>query len=458
MKDMTEGKPIQLILHFFLPLFLGNLFQQFYNMVDSIIVGKYVGVHALAGVGATGCIYFLIIGFIMGITAGYGVRIGLSFGSGDLSEMRRNIINALYQAGLVILILTPVTMLLCRKILELLHTPEEIFQEAYGYLIVILAGLVCTMMYNLASAILRAVGDSRTPLVTLIGAALLNIVLDFTFVLGFHMGTFGVGLATVISQGLSGLVSLIYLFCRYESLRIRREEYTFSGSRNLQLLKVGLPMALQFSITAVGTIILQAAVNGLGAVSVAAMTAGTKISNMLATAMESVGLTMATYSSQNMGAGKYSRIRQGLREAVLLQAVICAICVGILWTLGRPIATLFVDAGETDVLNEILFYLKVNVHLYFFLGFLLVIRNTIQGMGLSFAAMFAGVSELIARALVAWFGKAFGFSGLCFANPVAWIFADVFLILFWIYIQKKILPREDRKIRQENPGRPVVAL
>lgn len=437
MKDMTTGRPLTLILRFWFPLFLGNLFQQFYNMADSVIVGRYVGVNALAGVGATGSIYFLIIGFVMGITAGYGVRIGLSFGSGDRVELRKNIINTVYQGILVTVILTPLTMFFCRRILLLMNTPAEVLEEAYAYLIVILAGLGCTMLYNMASAILRAVGDSRTPLITLIAAAFLNIVLDLIFVICFNMGTFGAGFATVISQGVAGLASLAYVFIHYRELRIQKGEFGFSGKRNLQLLRIGLPMALQFSITAVGTIILQIAVNSLGAAAVAAMAAGGKIYNMLTAALESVGQTMATYSSQNMGAGKWSRIFQGLKDSILLQAGICLVCILILWTLGTPISMLFIDPGETEILGQILVYLRVNVYTFFLLGFLLSIRNTIQGMGYSFAAMFAGVSELLARALVAAVGIRFGFLGLCFANPMAWLFADLVLAVFWIWLRKK---------------------
>lgn len=443
MKNMTVGKPMNLIIGFWFPLFLGNLFQQFYNMADSIIVGKYVGVNALAGVGATGSIYFLIIGFIMGITAGYGVRIGLSFGSGDQKELRRNIMNTIYQGSLVTLLLTPLTMAFCRKILLAMNTPVEVMEEAYAYLIVILAGLGCTMLYNMASAILRAVGDSRTPLITLIAAALLNVVLDLVFVICFDMGTFGAGLATVISQGLAGLASFSFIFLHYRELRIQKGEFAFSVRRNVLLLKIGLPMALQFSITAVGTIILQVAVNSLGAAAVAAMAAGGKIYNMLTAALESMGQTMATYSSQNMGAGKYRRIVQGLKNSILMQAGICVICIVILWTMGRPIAALFIDPGETEIIEQILLYLQVNVYTFILLGFLLSIRNTIQGMGYSFAAMFAGVSELIARVLVAAVGIRFGFLGLCFANPAAWLFADVVLVGCWCYLRKKVLGKAE---------------
>ncbi len=302
-KDMTRGNPLGLILKFFIPVLLGSVFQQFYSMVDTIVVGKFVGVNALAGVGATGSINFLILGFAMGITIGFGVKVGQRLEvEKDYEGMRNYMANGFYLIVIISAIMTPLTMYFCKDILELTGTPEEIFSDSYNYLIWILAGTFFSMLYNAASAILRAIGDSRTPLFALIFSSVLNIILDLLFVIVFHMGTTGVAVATVTSQGISGVLCLFYMFRHYEVLRIRKEEFQVSLEKMGALLKQGIPMALQFSITAVGGVILQSAVNGLGSVSVAAMTAGNKISFIFSAAFESMGTTMATYCSQNLGA------------------------------------------------------------------------------------------------------------------------------------------------------------
>ena len=443
--DMTQGVIWKQLLEFSVPMMIGLIFQQFYNTVDTIVVGKFVGVNALAGVGATGSINFLILGFAMGITIGFGVKVGQRFGAKDYEGMRNYVANGFYLIIIISAIMTPLTMYFCKDILELTGTPEEIFSDSYNYLIWILAGTFFSMLYNATSAILRAIGDSRTPLFVLLFSSVLNIILDLLFVLAFHMGTTGVAVATVASQGISGILCLFYMFWHYEELRIRKEEFRVSLEKMAALLKQGIPMALQFSITAVGGVILQSAVNSLGSVSVAAMTAGNKISFIFSSAFESMGTTMATYCSQNLGAKEYGRIRKGIRCACLISGCLCVFSFAVVWLAGRYIALLFIDAGEMELMGQIQLFLRVISSFYPFLILIFILRNSLQAMGYSFIAMFAGVFELVGRASVAFglVGK-LGFLGVAFASPAAWVLADVILVTTYFSVVRKF-PQEDIK-------------
>lgn len=439
-QDMTTGKPIKLIFQFFIPLILGNLFQQLYNMVDSAIVGKFVGVNALAGVGATGSLNFLIIGFAMGICGGFGIMFGQKFGARDYHAMRRYIANSYYLVAIISLILTPATVIFCRQFLIWMDTPAEIIEDAYRYIVVIFGGIGVTMLYNTASAVLRAIGDSRTPLYALIGSSIINIILDFVLVVGFDMGTIGASIATVTAQAVSGIACLFYMYKKYEILRFQKGEGKLEGTLSVHLLGMGIPMALQFSITAIGTIIIQTAVNGLGAAAVAAMTTGSKISTVFSGALEMLGMAMATYCSQNMGAKKYSRIKSGVRAGVILAAVSCVVLILIVIFLERPITLLFLDKSQTEIIENTIIFIRWNAFCYPFLGLLFILRNALQGMGYSAISMLAGVSELIGRCLVAFLCiDSLGYVGGCLANPAAWVFADVILIFSYLYAKKKVL-------------------
>lgn len=439
-KDMTEGKPIKLIFQFFIPLILGNLFQQLYNMVDSAIVGKFVGVNALAGVGATGSLNFLILGFAMGICGGFGIMFGQKFGARDYRAMRRYIANSYYLVAIISAILTPITVIFCRQFLIWMDTPAEIMEDAYNYIVVIFGGISVTMLYNTVSAALRAIGDSKTPLYALVGSSIINIILDFVLVVGFRMGTLGAGIATVTAQAVSGVVCLIYMYKKYELLRFQKGEGRFVGVMAVHLLGLGIPMALQFSITAIGTIIIQAAVNGLGAAAVAAMTTGSKISTVFSGALEMLGMAMATYCSQNMGAGKYDRIKSGVRAGIVLAAAACAVLITVLMLLEQPIILLFLDKSQTEIIENTLVFIRWNAFCYPLLGLLFILRNALQGMGYSAISMLAGVSELIGRCLVAFLCIGpLGYVGGCLANPAAWLLADIILAFSYLYAKKKVL-------------------
>ncbi|MBE6846345.1 MAG: MATE family efflux transporter [Ruminococcus sp.] len=444
-KELTVGKPYKLILAFAIPMVIGNLFQQLYNMVDTIIVGKYVGVNALAGVGSTGAISFLVVGFALGVCTGFSIPVAHEFGAGNYKKMRKYIAHSIYLCTATTIILTLITVIGAAPVLKIMNTPEEIFSDAYNYIIVIFAGLGATIFYNMLSGILRAIGDSKSPLIFLVISSFLNIALDLIFIITFDMGVFGAGLATVISQLVSALLCLVYMIKNYDILKFERDELKFDSRYAAGLSSNGYPMALQFSITAVGSIILQSAVNTLGTQSVAAITAASKIQTVAIGPMESLGITMATYCGQNKGAGKYERIRQGINQSLVIEMIYCvAVCIAVS-VFGGIITTLFIDtqntsAAEISRITELsAHYLKINGVFYPLLGLLFILRNSIQGMGYSMLPMLAGVAELIARSFVAiGFVATVGYDAACFSSPAAWIFADIILIITYAAKMRKM--------------------
>ena len=431
-REMTHGKPLSLILSFCLPMLLGNLFQQLYSMVDTIIVGKFIDVDALAAVGSTGSVSFLIIGFTTGITSGSCILPAQQFGAGNYSEMRRLVVNAVYLCGITTVVVTTLAVSLCYPLLQLMQTPEDIIDLAYNYIVVIFGGICVTMMYNLMAGILRAMCDSRTPLYFLILASLINIGLDLLFIIVFNSGVAGAGWATVISQGISGILCIIYMKKNYPILQFEKGEMAFSGKRILTVARISVPMGLQFSITAIGSILLQSAVNSLGKVCVAAVTAANKMQNIVAAPMETLGITMATYAGQNLGAGKIPRITQGMHRAFAVGIIYSVIAAAAIWVFSGPLCLLFVDAEETQVISQAVHFIGINAFFYPVLSLLFITRNMLQGVGFSFLPMLAGASELAARAVVSiGFVPVMGFDAACFASPVAWSAAVVLLLVVY---------------------------
>ena len=438
-KDMTSGKPIKLILSFCLPLIAGNIFQQLYNMVDSIVVGKFVGVNALAAVGATGSINFLVLGFALGLCSGFGIPISQSFGAQDEVGVRKNVINSLYLCFIATVLLTALTMIFTPSLLTLMNTPADIYQDSYTYISIMFIGIVAIIYYNMLSSILRALGDSKTPLLFLAIASILNVVLDLVFVINFNMGVAGVAWATLIAQGVSAILCAVFMMKRFPILRFKPGEYHFDKECCKKLLSIGIPMALQFSITAIGSLMIQTAVNGLGSSRVAAVTAANKIQMMLTQPMDTLGITMATYCGQNLGAKRVDRIEKGLKVSFMLSFVYCIVACVFMWGFGTTIAQLFIDASETAIMADVSLYLRMNSILYILLGILFIMRNSLQGLGYSALTMLAGVAELFGRGVVAFvFVGMFGFTAICFANQFAWFLADVILFVTFISKMKQL--------------------
>lgn len=437
-KDMTNGSPMKLILRFALPLSLGLLFQQIYSLVDTIIVGKTLGVDALAAVGSTGSINFLVIGSCTGICSGLAIPIAQRFGARDYSAMRKFIGNSVWMSVAFALILTVITAAACRQILLITQTPDNIIDMAYDYIVIIFLGIPATFLYNLCAGILRSIGDSRTPVIFLIIAALLNIFLDLFLIIVCNMGVAGAAYATVASQAISGFLCLIYMRIKFEILRMSREEWRPDGKCLGILLYMGVPMGLQYSITAIGSVTLQAFVNTLGSDCVASVAAAAKLSMFMVCPIDAVGTTMTTYGGQNVGAGKLERIGAGVKAANILSAIYAAFALVFLFFTSRLLLLLFVDASETQIISDARTFLLINASAYFLLGLLENFRFLIQGMGFSGFAIFAGVSEMIARILVGVFLiPAFGFTAACFGSPVAWVFACAFLIPAYYHVKRR---------------------
>ncbi len=431
-RDLTTGNPMKLLLGFALPTLFGLLFQQMYNMVDTMIVGKLLGAQALAAVGATGSISFLVIGFCTGVCSGFAIPVAQQMGAGNHGKMRGYVVNGAFLAAVFALVMTAATGVLCRRILTLMHTPGDIFENSYRYIFIIFMGIPVTYLYNLLAGIIRSLGDSRTPVYFLALSSVLNIILDVVLILVGHMGVAGAAVATVISQGVSGVACLLFVRRRFPILRLTREERRVRPRLCADLLGMGVPMGLQYSVTAIGSIVLQSAVNELGSLYVAAVTAGSKVTQLLACPFDAMGAAMATYCGQNSGAGKLDRLSRGVRDCSLLGFVYSLCAFAAMVFLAPFCAMWFIDPKEAQV--ELLTalssqFIRVGTAFFFPLALVNIVRFSIQGMGFSVLAILSGVFEMAARCLVGrYFVPVYGFGAACFASPAAWIAADLFLI------------------------------
>lgn len=437
--EMTEGRALPLILKFALPLLLGNLLQQTYSLIDAAIVGKYLGINALASVGASTSVVFLILGFCNGCCGGFGIPVAQKFGAHDYSTMRRYVTVSLQLAVGISVAVALVTSLLCRFILSWMSIPDSIFEDAYIYLLITFIGIPFTFFYNLLSSIIRALGDSKTPFWFLLLATVLNILLDLFCILALGWGVAGAAIATLIAQALSAGLCYRYMMNRFEILKTTPAERRYSGALAKTLLSIGVPMGLQFSITAIGSIMLQSANNALGTVCVAAFTAGIRIKMFFMCPFESLGIAMATFTGQNYGAGKPNRVWQGVKASSLMMMIYWVFTFVVLMGSSRLLVLLFLEAGEQDIVSKAVLFLHVSVTFFPVLGLLCILRYTIQGAGYTNLAMLSGVSEMIARILVSVVAvPVWGYLAVCFGDSTAWIFADAFLIPAFIYVYRHI--------------------
>lgn len=438
-KKLTSGKPMSLIISFSLPLLVGMLFQQFYSLVDTIIVGKYLGVDALAAVGSTGSINFLIIGFCMGVCSGFAIPVAQRFGAEDYQGLRKYVANSIWLCILFSAVMTILVCAFCRDILILMQTPSNIIEQAYAYIIIIFFGIPVTYLYNMTSGIMRSLGDSKTPVYFLLLASGLNIVLDILFIAHIGMGVEGAGYATVISQFVSGLCCLIYIHRKFTVIRIRKGEWRWSSHYIANLCHMGVPMGLQYSITAIGSVILQTAVNRLGSDAVASITAANRIAMFMCCPFDALGSTMATYGGQNVGAMKLQRLKDGLKSATWIGLAYSIFAVAFLFFFGKYLILLFLSPEEVSIMADAKQFLFIQSCFYFPLALVNIFRFTIQGMGFSVFAIVAGIMEMIARSVVAFtLVPSIGFDGACFASPLAWILADIFLVPAFFYVYKKL--------------------
>ncbi len=438
-RDMTQGSPMKLILGFSVPLLFGFLFQQFYSVVDTIIVGRFLGVHALAGVGSTGSLNFLIIGFCMGVCNGFSIPLAHKFGAKDYSGMRQFMANSMWLSIIFSVVMTIITTVFCGQMLTAMKTPGDIYQFAYQYIFIIFLGIPATYLYNMLSGIIRAMGDSKTPLAFLTLSSFLNIALDLICIINLNMGVAGAAVATVVSQAVSGVLCLIYMIKKFPMLRVEKGEWKMHLPYMGTLCGMGVPMGLQYSITAIGSVILQSAVNTLGASAVASVTAAGKVGLFFCCPYDAMGSTMATYGGQNVGAKKPERLGQGIKACMIIAVIYSAIAFVVLYLSGAELSSLFMDGADETLLANARLLLVINSIFFIPLAIVNIVRFLIQGMGFGTFAILAGVCEMVARSLAGMFlVPRFGFIGVCFASPLAWIFADAFLIPAYLHVRKKL--------------------
>ena len=448
--DMTVGSPTRDILRFAIPLILGYILQQMYQIIDAVIVGRWIGVGALAAVGASSRVMFLIMGFCNGSCAGFSIPIAQAFGAKDFAKMRCYVGNAIRLGIVFAVVITLMSCTLCTRILYLVNTPDDIFQDAWIFLFLQFAAIPFTMAYNLLAGFIRALGNSRQPFYFLIFSAIINILLDIVFILIMGMGVEGAGIATLLSQAFSSMMCLWYIRKHLTILIPQGEERHFNNKRIAILLNNGVPMGLQFSITGIGIIMLQSANNALGTLYVASFTAAMRVKYLFICVFDNIGVAMATYCGQNIGAEKTERIQLGIRSALMITAVYFVLTVIVIYPFADQMMALFVNSGEQDVIKNAAYYMRISNYFYPALGLLTIFRYSIQGLGYSMLSMLSGVMEMIARCGVSiWLVPELAFTGVCFADPTAWMAADLFLIPAYFYLYKKIKRDKDHKTRAE---------
>ena len=440
--DMTVGSPVKLIIQFMIPMFLGNVFQQFYNIVDSIVAGQFIGVDALAAIGSTGSLMFFVTGWLNGLSSGFAIIVAQRFGARKYDEMRHYVAMSFYLMAAFALVMTAAFLALNEPILRLMNSPENVMHDVKSYMGIIYAGLIITAAYDILAAVLRALGDSRSPLYFLIISAGINVVLDIVLICVFGMGVEGCAYATVIAQGISAVCCIIYIVKKYPILHLKKENFAISLDSFRRLIALGIPMGLQFSITAIGTIIVQGAVNIYGTTYMAGFSAAGKIQNIASMVAVSMGATIATYVGQNRGAGKMDRVKQGVNYCWIMLLVWSVIEMLLMYFGGKYFTYLFVSSSQTDVVNVSVTYFHTVFWAYPFLCTIFLFRNALQGMGYGLVPMLGGVFELVARtAIVVFVAGKTTFAGVCLADPVAWIAALIPLIPYYFHIMKKSFKR-----------------
>ncbi len=433
MKDLTKGYPAKVIMMFAVPLMCGFIFQQFYHMADSKIVSMYVGTGALAAVGATAVVFNTMIGFINGLTQGFSILVANSFGAGDHKRMRTFVAGTIVLTGTISVTLTIAGLVLIEPILELLNTPAEIMTDAISYVRIIIAGIVFSALYNMCANLLRSVGDSKTPLYCLITAIVVNIVLDIYFVRNLHMGISGAAYATVISQAVSGILCAWIIFKQFRGILPKKEDWKFEKDRYMNLFTTGLSMGLMGCIVNIGTIVLQGAINALGTDIVAAHTASRRLFDVLTVTLYTVGIAMTTYASQNMGAGKPERVRQGVRHSMLIVTGITTVLIGICYLFGEPMVVWITSTDHRTIIDASVMYMNVSICFFYILGPLFVLRCTLQGMGRKIVPLVSSFMELVVKVLSAKFlVPVFAYVGVAFVEPISWIVMIIPLIVVYV--------------------------
>ncbi|MBQ8822195.1 MAG: MATE family efflux transporter [Lachnospiraceae bacterium] len=449
--DMTKGSPLKLIIKFIIPLIIGNIFQQFYSMADTIIVGRFLGVDALAAVGATGSITFLILGFTQGLTTGFTVLTAQRYGAGDKEGMKKSIGSAAILAVIVTVVMTAISIGIMDSLLHVMNTPENIFAMTKEYIVIICAGICFSVLYNMQASILRAIGNSVVPLVLLVISSVVNIVLDYVLIVYGHMGVAGAAYATIISQAVSGILCFVYIVKKVELLHIKKCHLRLEADRVKKQLFIGIPMALQFSITAVGTILVQSALNLLGSTVVASYSVSCKVEQLVTQPFMAMGSTMATYCAQNRGINDLDRIGKGVKYANILSGIYAVVIYGVIYQLLPYIIRLFVTEDIQVVLGYAQTYILICGAFFIPLGMIFIFRNALQACGFGFLPMMGGVVELVSRAVVAFIAAHMAsYAGVCVANVAAWLSAGVFLWICYMFLMKRMRREKESYLATQN--------
>lgn len=453
-KKMTSGSPVVLILTFSLPLMVGNVFQQLYTVVDTMVVGQVLGVGALAALGAADWVNWMMLGIMQGFTQGFSIRMAQNFGAGKLEDLKKSIAMSALLAGVLAVLLLIVGQLILPGLLAMMQTPESILGDSMQYMRIMFAGIPIVMSYNLLASILRALGDSKSPLYAMIVACLINIGLDFLFVAGFSWGIGGAAIATLIAQMCSAIYCMAALR-RISVVRLQREHWQKDYFLCTELMKLGAPMAFQNAIISIGGMIVQSVVNSFGVLFIAGFTATNKLYGVLEVAATSYGYAMITYTGQNLGAGKVDRIKKGLRSAVIVAVFTSAVISAIMLLLGRPILSLFISGTPQEVtaaLEIAYHYLAIMSYFLIVLYLLHIYRSTLQGLGDTVMPMVSGIAEFTMRTGIAlllprWIGQ----EGIFYAEIFAWAGADVILLTsYYIRIRRLDRERNEEFLRHEK--------
>ena len=448
--DMTKGSPAKLITRFIIPIIIGNIFQQFYSMADTIIVGRFLGIKALGAVGATGTVCFLILGFAQGLTTGFTVQTAQCYGAGDMQGLKRSVYSAGFLSVIVTVIMTILSVTYMDTILTWMHTPSDLYDMAKGYIIVICSCMGFSILYNLMAGILRAIGNSVIPVVLLVISAVLNIVLDIVFISVFQWGVEGAAYATVTSQAVSGILCIFYVWKKVPILHFGKEHTRLSGQCVRNQLGVGIPMALQYSITAVGTIIVQSALNMLGSVVVASFSAAMRVQDIVTQPFGAMGATMATYGAQNRGVGDLDRISKGAKVATIMTIVYSVVIYGVMLAIAPYVVRLFVTENIEAVYGYVKTYITMSGACFIPLGLIFVFRNLLQGCGYGFLPMLGGVIELASRGIGSMLAhRNLTFVGVCMADLSAWVTAGVFFTILYLILMRRM--RRDKAMHEQPP-------
>ena len=440
-KNLTEGSPAKLIFFFTMPLIAGNIFQQLYAFVDTLIVGRFLGVNALAAVGCTGALMFLMLGFVIGFSTGLSIYTGQRFGARDEQGVRRSAAACAVLSLFASIVLTAVGVLLCRQLLIWMQTPAEILDGAYSFISLIYAGITLFVFFQTQTNLIRALGDSKTPTILLASGLSLNIIFEPIAILVFDWGIPGAALATLASQVCGNLLCFVFILRKVPALHAHRHDWRPDLKFYWEHLRIALPMGFQSSIIAIGAVILQVALNDLGPLAVAAYAAAQKIESIAMMPMMSFGIAMSAYTAQNYGARKFERIGEGVRKCCYMSVAFAVLAGAGLIFFGPSLMHLFVGDGAQQVIDFGHEYLIVNGSCYWILSFLFIFRYTLQGLGYSVQAVISGVGELIGRALGGWLAvHQLGYLGICISNPLAWGFA----LCYCVFMVTRVLKKESR--------------